>query len=109
MAPLDPASPDLTAYDVLPDGVVVADADGGVLVLNPAAARILGTTPSAALGKDYRDVLPLVDDQGRDWWKCTDPYDGLMTRSRQPEVSLAAVVGLASGERHLCGHSPAPA
>ena len=42
----------------------------------------------AALGHDYRDVLPLVDDQGRDWWKCTDPYDGLPTRTRQPEVSL---------------------
>ena len=94
MATLDTASPvgasaDPGAYEALPDGVVVAGADGAVLVLNPAAARMLGTTPSAALGKDYRDVLPLVDDQGRDWWKCTDPYDGLVTRSRQPEVSLS--------------------
>jgi signal transduction histidine kinase len=64
-----------------------------VVVLNPAAARMLGTTPEAALGTDFRDVLPLVDDQGRDWWKCTDPYDGLATRSRQPEVSLSLPVG----------------
>jgi signal transduction histidine kinase len=86
---LDLGIPDPAAYDALPDGVVVADADGRVVVLNPAAARMLSTTPQAALGHDYRDVLPLIDDQGRDWWKCTDPYDGLPTRTRQPEVSLS--------------------
>jgi len=88
VATLDLASPDSAAYDALPDGVVVADADGRVLVVNAAAARMLGTTSQAALARDFRDVLPLSDDQGRDWWKCTDPYDGLPTRSRQPEVSL---------------------
>jgi signal transduction histidine kinase len=93
VATLELASPDPATYDALPDGVVVADADGRVVVLNAAAARMLGTTPQAALGRDFRDVLPLVDDQGRDWWKCTDPYDGLLTRSRQPEVSLSLPAG----------------
>ena len=93
MATLDLASPDPAAYDVLPDGVVVAGPDGRVLVLNAAAARMLSTTPEAALGKDFHDVMPLVDDQGRDWWKCTDPYGGLSTRSRQPEVSLSPPAG----------------
>ncbi len=93
MATLDLASPDPVAYDTLPDGVVVAGADGRVLVLNAAAARMLATTPEAALGHDFRDVLPFADDQGRDWWKCTDPYDGLATRSRQPEVSLSLPAG----------------
>jgi hypothetical protein len=90
---LDLEGTDLAVYDTLPDGVVVADATGRVVALNPAAARMLGTTPQAALGHDYRDVLPLVDDQGRDWWKCTDPYDGLASRSRQPEVSLSLPAG----------------
>ena len=89
MATLDLASPDLLDADALPDGVLVAGPDGRVQVLNRAAARLIGTTPEAALGRDFRDVLPVVDDQGRDWWKCTDPYDGLCTRSRQPEVSLS--------------------
>ena len=93
MVTLDLARPDLAAYDALPDGVVVADADGRVVVLNAAAARLLGTTPELALGHDFRDVLPLVDDQGRDWWKCTDPYGGLPSRSRQPEVSLSPPAG----------------
>jgi signal transduction histidine kinase len=33
-------------------------------------------------------VLPLVDPAGRDWWQCTDPYNGLATRSGQPERIL---------------------
>ena len=33
-------------------------------------------------------MLPLADEQGRDWWACTDPYAGLRSRTRQPERSL---------------------
>lgn len=77
-----------SAYDDLPDGVVVADADGRVVAVNPAAERLLGTTADAALGRDFRDVLPLTDAQGRDWWQCTDPYGGLLSRRRQPECQL---------------------
>ncbi|MBC7374716.1 MAG: PAS domain-containing sensor histidine kinase, partial [Frankiales bacterium] len=40
------------------------------------------------LGRDLREVLPLTDDQGRDWWTCTDPWGGLISRTRQPERSL---------------------
>ncbi|MCW2779411.1 MAG: sensor histidine kinase [Frankiales bacterium] len=80
---------DKTAYDDLPDGVVVADDAGVVTVVNPAAARVLGTTADAAVGLPLRDVLPLTDDQGRDWWTCTDPWGGLATRTRQPERKLS--------------------
>ena len=79
---------DKSAYDDLPDGIVVADETGTVVAVNPVAARLLGTSVDAALGRDYRAVLPLRDDQGRDWWQCTDPYAGLLSRTRQPEVSL---------------------
>ena len=80
--------PDKTAYDELPDGVVVADHTGTVVVVNPAAARLLGTSADAAVGRGLREVLPLADEQGRDWWACTDPYGGLSTRTRQPERKL---------------------
>ncbi|MBC7373739.1 MAG: PAS domain-containing protein, partial [Frankiales bacterium] len=76
------------SYDDLPDGVVVADADRRVIVVNPAAERLLGTTCDSQLGRDLREVLPLTDDQGRDWWTCTDPWGGLISRTRQPERSL---------------------
>ncbi|MCW2614097.1 MAG: sensor histidine kinase [Frankiales bacterium] len=81
------------AYDDLPDGVVVADADGRVVAFNPAAARLLGTTADSALGRPLGDVLPLTDDQGRDWWACTDPYGGLSSRTRQPERQLVLAGG----------------
>ncbi len=76
------------AYAGLPDGVLVADEKGTVVAWNPAAERMTGCSAADAVGRDYRDVLPLVDDQGRDWWACTDPYAGLDTRTRQPEQRL---------------------
>ncbi|MQA01562.1 MAG: PAS domain-containing protein [Streptosporangiales bacterium] len=72
------------AADLLPDGLVVADARGRVTVFNTAAAALTGVDRSAALGKQYDGLLPLRDDDGHDWWKCTDPYGGLPSRTRQP-------------------------
>jgi hypothetical protein len=70
-------------YDALPDGVVVADAGGIVVDVNTAARRILGE--GTWVGRPLGEVLPLIDPQGRDWWDCTRPYDGLASRVRQPE------------------------
>jgi len=53
-----------------------------------AAARLTGTDPAEALGKDLFGVLPLHDADGRDWWDLTDPYHGLQTRTRHPERPL---------------------
>ena len=77
----------LSAED-LPDGLVVADDQGRVITFNRMAARLTGVPADHALGKDFRDVLPLHDPEGRDWWKCTDPYGGLRIRVRQPERRL---------------------
>jgi PAS domain S-box-containing protein len=79
---------DKSAYDELPDGVVVADADERIVLVNPAAERMLGRSADETIGRALRDALPLVDAQGRDWWTCTRPYDGLPTRTRQPEQQL---------------------
>ena len=84
---------DKTAYDDLPDGVLVAGEDKRVIALNAAGERLLSTSADAALGRDFREVLPLTDDQGRDWWACTDPYGGLRSRTRQPERQLALPTG----------------
>ena len=55
----------MSTYDDHPDGLVVADARGVVVVFNAAAARITGTSAQAALGKDLADALPLEDLDGR--------------------------------------------
>nr|WP_283133979.1 ATP-binding protein [Rhizohabitans arisaemae] len=74
--------------DDLPDGLVIADREGRVVVFNAPARRLTGIPQDRALGRDLRDVLPLRDTDGRDWWKCLDPYAGLRTRTRQVERPL---------------------
>jgi PAS domain S-box-containing protein len=74
--------------DELPDGVVVADEVGRIIVFNRVAARLTGLDPAEVTGKFVFDVLPLCDDDGRDWWVYADPYHGLPTRTRHPERSL---------------------
>jgi signal transduction histidine kinase len=74
--------------DDLPDGLVVADGDARVIIFNAAAERMTRIPAGQAIGRDFRDVLPLHDAEGRDWWKCLAPYDGLATRTRHPERSL---------------------
>ena len=76
-------------YDLLPDGVVVADPDGPRRAgATRAATRLTGISAQSAVGRPLGEVLPLVDARGRDWWACTQPYDGLATRVRQPETEL---------------------
>jgi signal transduction histidine kinase len=91
----------VTAYDDLPDGVLVAGADGQVVALNLAGARLLGVSADDAAERDFREVMPLVDSAGRDWWACTDPYGGLHIRTGQPERMLEVSEGAASGRQFL--------
>jgi PAS domain S-box-containing protein len=78
----------LVFADELPDGVVVADEVGRIVVFNRVAARLTGLDPAEVIGKFVFDVLPLRDAEGRDWWVYADPYHGLQTRTRHPERSL---------------------
>ena len=78
----------LVFADELPDGVVVADEAGRIIVFNRVAARLTGLDPAEVIGKFVFDVLPLRDAEGRDWWVHADPYHGLPTRTRHPERSL---------------------
>ncbi|MFE5485109.1 ATP-binding protein [Streptomyces sp. NPDC056527] len=74
--------------DELPDGLVVADATGRVVVFNAAASRITSVPGRDAIGLALEQALPLEDLKGRRWWTLTDPYGGLATRRGQPERNL---------------------
>lgn len=74
--------------DELPDGLVVADQAGVVVIFNAAAERLTGIRAADAVGRDLRTALPLVDGDGRCWWQLSRPYDGLSIRTRHPERSL---------------------
>ena len=52
--------------DALPDGVVVADANGTVTVLNAAAARMLRV--GDGVGKHLSDVVLLLERAGNSWF-----------------------------------------
>jgi len=69
--------------DALPDGVVIADASGCVTRMNVAAGRLLRVPDG--VGRHVSDVVLLQDRAGNSWYACTDPYEGLVTRSRLSE------------------------
>ena len=50
--------------DALPDGLVVADADGNVVLTNDVAREQLGLDGDGGIGRPLRDVLLLRDRDG---------------------------------------------
>jgi signal transduction histidine kinase len=80
---VEPDQQDL--WDSLPDGVVVADGDGRVEVVNAAARRMLGE--HAAVGASLSEVLALQDQDARGWFTENKPYTGIASRTGIPEQS----------------------
>lgn len=74
-----------TLWDALPDGVVIADADGVVELVNATARRMLGD--QACVGARLADALTLQDQDAGDWFGEVRPYEGLGTRTGVPEQS----------------------
>jgi signal transduction histidine kinase len=72
-------------WDTLPDGVVIADGDGVVRVVNAPARRLLGD--GAVVGAALAEVVALQDQEARDWFSVNQPYGGLDTRTGIPEQS----------------------
>ncbi|HET6152445.1 MAG TPA: PAS domain-containing sensor histidine kinase [Marmoricola sp.] len=80
---MDPAERDL--WDSLPDGVLIADGDGIVLLVNATARQMLGD--QARPGAHLAGALTLQDQDAEDWFTQVRPYDGLGTRTGVPEQS----------------------
>jgi signal transduction histidine kinase len=78
----------LVNADEVPDGLVVADADGNVVLFNRAAEQITGIDATSALGKELEDALPLDLLDGRAWWPCTRPYESMSIVTGHPERNL---------------------
>ncbi|WP_344838928.1 HAMP domain-containing sensor histidine kinase [Actinocorallia longicatena] len=88
-----PALADPAAADELPDGLLVADEHGRIVVFNRMAEKITGMARGQALGRQAPVVLPLTGTDGSDWWKTLDPYRGLNTRTRHPEQTVQLADG----------------
>ena len=76
------------AAELIPDGLVAADADGRILFLNTRATRILGRPREELVGADIREAVDLQDSDGTSWWAVTDPWGGLRIRTGHREKLL---------------------
>lgn len=83
-------SADSDLWDLLPDGVVIADAKGRVLLCNRVARRVLAGWPAA---DEVLDTIPLQDTDGRDWFSVARPYEGLPSRVGVPVQSWLGPAG----------------
>jgi signal transduction histidine kinase len=72
-------------WDTLPDGVVIADAEGIVEVVNARARRMLGRT--CKVGSTLAEAVALQDQDAQDWYSVNQPYSGLHSRTGIPEQS----------------------
>ncbi len=81
------------AVDSLPDGVVIADADGCVRLLNDSAAAMLAVPREQAVGRPLDEVLAVSNQDGVGWVACLKPYDGLVIRTGIPEQSWVLPTG----------------
>jgi len=65
------------------DGVMVADADGNVILANAAAERILELPRDKVIGRMTSEMLGLYSSQARDWMETIDKW------RKQPETYTA--------------------
>ena len=76
------------ASELLPDGMIAAEADARISFLNRRAVQVLGMRPRDLVGRDIREALTLRDSDGTDWWEVTDPWSGLDIRTGHREKFL---------------------
>ena len=83
---------DSEAYlELLPDGVVVVDAEGLVTYANPAAERLARAGRDELAGRPLDDAVPLRDSAGNPWWTCTERLRRLPGVRRVPVRELHLV------------------
>ena len=85
---------DSEAYlELLPDAVVVVDAEGRIAYANPAAERLARAGRDELAGRPMDDAVPLRDSAGNPWWTCTERLRRLPGVRRVPVRELHLVAG----------------
>ena len=85
---------DSGAYlELLPDAVVVVDAEGRIAYANPAAERLARAGRDELAGRPMDDAVPLRDSAGNPWWTCTERLRRLPGVRRVPVRELHLVAG----------------
>ena len=85
---------DSEAYlELLPDGVVVVDAEGHITYANPAAERLARAGRDELAGRPLDDAVPLRDGAGNPWWTCSERLRHLPRVRGVPARELALDTG----------------
>jgi signal transduction histidine kinase len=74
-------------YDHYPDGVIIAGPDGSVEYVNSRIRVMARAVGDEMLGMHLKEAVPFDDLNGNSWYDCTQPYEGLTTRTRISEQS----------------------
>lgn len=77
-----------TVSAVLPDGLIVIDADEIIRTVNARAEQITGLRTADLVGRPVREALLLQDPDGHLWWDIADPWHGLGIRTGHREKLL---------------------
>lgn len=64
-----------TDLELLPDAVVVVDADLRVRAVNELAGRMVGVPARRLVGRPAAQAVPVRETDGRDWWTCSAGFD----------------------------------
>ncbi|MEO7904479.1 MAG: PAS domain-containing protein, partial [Candidatus Saccharimonadales bacterium] len=65
--------------NAIADGVVALSSKGTILLINPAAQKIIGWGKQDALSLDYKSVLKLLDKDGHELTPANDPIVRMLT------------------------------
>jgi PAS domain S-box-containing protein len=95
--PEESLRPGPDGFDLLPDAMIITDADGRIEVFNAAAAKLIGVEADEARGRHLDEVLPLLDERGTAWWECSRATRAMPRVTGQPERRLTYAAP--SGER----------
>ena len=65
------------------DGVIAIDGKGVIQLINPAAQEMLGWGKQDALMLNYKSILKLTDEQGKELTPASDPIDQVLNTNQQ--------------------------
>jgi two-component system cell cycle sensor histidine kinase/response regulator CckA len=80
------------AFQSLADGVIAADLSGGVVFMNPSAARATGWNAQEAVGRSLNEVFRIYQSTG-------EPAEILSAEAASPSVERTVYLTTLSGER----------
>jgi diguanylate cyclase (GGDEF)-like protein/PAS domain S-box-containing protein len=78
------------ALDSLAEAIIATDANGLITYINPAAERLTGSAPGAAIGKTLEDIVGFVDETDRRL--LSDPVRQALTSGAPVNLSRRALL-----------------